>query len=153
MPTTPAPARRPTRRGGEELLAVRSARLHGIDGDLAPAAREPESAVDERRAETPLRDEDPPARDERPSGRRPRRHHPPTTTNIVTIAVGGMRRDERDERPRDPQPPALDEEDVEQVILAREVRRRLRLHVRLSGRVVRRPARLGRQHREQRAEE
>lgn len=139
VPAAPPAPRRPTRRGGEELLAVRGARRHGVERDLTLAPREPEPAVDERRAEAPLRDEDPPARDERPARRRPRSGG----SSCLGVPERGVRGDEGDEGDGDPQPPALDEEDVEQVVLAREVRRRVRLDVRLPRGVVGRPAGLG----------
>lgn len=145
VPAAPPAPRRPARRRREELLAARGPRRHGVERDHALAPREPEPAVDERRPEAPLRDEDPPPRDERPARGRPGGH--------PAAPERGVRGDERDERDRDPQPPALDEEDVEQVVLPREVRRRVLLDVRLPRDVVGRPAGLGGQDGEQRAED
>lgn len=141
----PVPAGRPARRGSEQLLLVGRARGDGVARNLAPAPGEPEPAIDEGRAEAPLRDEDPPAGDEGPAGRGPG-GHPAAPERRV-------RGDEGEERDRDPQPPALDEEDVEQVVFSRKVRRRERLDVGLPREIVGRPAGFGGQRREQRAED
>ena len=121
MPTAPISACRPARRGREKLLLARGAGRHGLVGDFTPASCEPESAVDDGRAEAPLRDEHPPTRDESPARR--------SLGGRPAVAERRMCCDEGKEGRRDPQPPALDEDDVEQVVLAREVRWRMRLHV------------------------
>ena len=66
-----------------------------------------------------------------------------------------MRKQEDEKRDGDPEPSALDEEDVEQVIFAREVRgdRARVLHVRLRDAVVGRGADGGVEEREEGAEE
>lgn len=145
MPAAPSTSCRPTRGRGKELIRVRGPRSHGVERDLTLAAGKPEPAIDERRTEAPLRDEDPPSRDERPAGGRPGSH--------CAVPECGVRGEEGEEGDRDPQPPALDEEDVEQVVLPRKVRGRVLLDVRLPHGIVGRPAGLGRQGREQGAED
>lgn len=63
-----------------------------------------------------------------------------------------MRSDEDRERDCDPGPAALDEQGVEDVVLARKVTRRLGRDVRAARGIVRRGAGLRAQQREQRAE-
>jgi len=103
--TGPVPARRSTRRSSEELLAVRRTLSHSLVRKLAFSAGKSKPAIDKGRTEAPLRDEEPPARDKRPAEGGP--------GDASGILEGGVRRHESDERGRYPQPPALDEEDVE----------------------------------------
>ncbi|GAB1319990.1 hypothetical protein MFIFM68171_10200 [Madurella fahalii] len=145
MPAPPRPAARLARRSGEHIALIHGgqARL-GLLSErvLALAAGEAEAAVDDGRAEEPLRDKHPPRRDQRPADSR--------ASPSPTAGQRGVGQDEGEEGGRDPRPPALDEEHVDQVVLARKVRRRQPrvLRVRLPRRVVRRRPRLGRHQRE-----
>lgn len=105
----------PARGIGEDILATRHA-LHDLGiRHLALAARVPEAPVDNRRAKTPLRDEHPPARHQTPAYQALRA--------FLRARRGGVREQKDKKGQRDPGPPLLDEEDVEDVALAGKVRR------------------------------
>ena len=117
--TLPRTADRITRRGRNELPRIAHIRpLRRIAQPLALPAREPKHRINQRRAKEPLRNRDPPARDDHISG--DGSDAPPTYARAETRVEA----DEDAECERRPEPPDLDEVDVEDVLLVREVRGR-----------------------------
>ncbi len=131
----------------EDVGRAGVALLDGDLHDLAFPAGIPKPAVDDRGPEEPLRHEDPPERDETPPDRRP--------DLVLELRGRRVREEEGEEGHGDPRPAALDEQRIEDVVLASEIRRRESrvLDVGLRDVVVRCRARLGREEREERAED
>lgn len=124
---------------------------------LARAPRDPEPPIHEPRSEKPLRHRAPPQRHETPPQRPPqplrRQHQRPTRTPHRRRPRRRVQRQKEEERDRDPEPGDLDEEDVEDVALAREVVGRLGRRVGLRDGVVGRGAGGGVEGGEEGAEE
>lgn len=144
MATAPAAPGRPTRGGGKHLSLICRALEDSLPRDLALAAGEAESPVDDRRAEAPLGDQHPPSGNKGP----PQCSPSPPDSAVGATDEGRVCSDEGGERDGDPGPAALDEQGVEDVVLAREVAGRLGCEVGVARSVVRRGAGLWAQERE-----
>lgn len=151
MPTPPLPPDRLTSLPRHKLL--RAPRPLHLARQQTRTPRNPEPAIHESGPEKPLRHGAPPQRHEPP----PQRPAEPFRRQHETAAAARPRRrvqqKVQEERHRHPEPGDLDEEDVEDVALAREVARRRGRRVRLRGRVVGRLPRGGVQEGEEGAEQ
>lgn len=149
MPAAPLSTGSLARDSRKRLLGAGLARDDAQLGQVALAARPPESAINHGRAKAPLRDEDPPDSDACPAQQ---------SLHLEARRRGreaGVRERKGKQRERVPAPAALDKDDVEQVRLARKVARlgaRL-VRVRLRHGVVGRRARGGRDEGEDGAED
>lgn len=144
--SAPLASRSPTRSVREDVLPTRHALNDFGIRDFTLATGEAEAPVDDGRAEAPLRDEYPPARHQAPAY-----EAPCPTLRALRGGVG----EEKDEKGHgDPSPALLDENDIEDVALAGEIRRRKGwiLGVGLGAVVVGRIADGGREQGEERTE-
>lgn len=117
----PLPPSRLTGHGRQHLLD-RTSSFHANLSlrQLAFAAGPPKTAIDNRRAKEPLRDKEPPSRNRQPPDPGA---DPPRQDDRGRRLAGGLHEQGEDKGKGDPSPAALDEDDVEDVVLAGKVAR------------------------------